>query len=138
MGRDDLVPESWRPRLKSPKHPNLTLLLSFKASPSTAFQGLDLPSYFHFIESFSQMTDKSTYPELNELDPAPASQTAPAAAAPPMPARPLSPMQQAKVTLKEAFPAVDDNVIEAVLIASGGNIEPAFNALLGIAPFPCC
>jgi hypothetical protein len=41
-------------------------------------------------------------------------------------------MQQNKVTLKEAFPSVDDNVIEAVLIASSGNIEPAFNALLGM------
>lgn len=82
------------------------------------------------------MADKPTYPELSELDPAPASQTEPAVAAPQMPPRPPSPMQQAKVTLKEAFPAVDDNVVEAVLIASGGNIEPAFNALLGKVPFP--
>jgi hypothetical protein len=48
-----------------------------------------------------------------------------------MPARPLSPTEQAKMTLKEAFPGVDESIIEAVLIASGGKIEPAFNALLG-------
>ena len=80
------------------------------------------------------MAANSTPPELSELDPAPMTDTIPLAqpaTAPAMPPRPLSPMQQAKTTLKEAFPAVDDNVIEAVLIASGGNIEPAFNALLG-------
>jgi CDK inhibitor PHO81 len=78
------------------------------------------------------MTDNHTSPELSTLDPTPtATETAPLAAAPPMPPRPHSPQQQAKTTLKEAFPAVDDSVIEAVLIASGGNIEPAFNALLG-------
>lgn len=78
------------------------------------------------------MADKPTYAELSELDPMPTTEPIVQAPAPPMPPRPVSPMQQAKVTLKEAFPAVDDNVIEAVLIASGGNIEPAFNALLGI------
>jgi CDK inhibitor PHO81 len=41
-------------------------------------------------------------------------------------------MSQAKATLKEAFPDVDEAIIEAVLIASGGSIEPAFNALLGM------
>jgi len=34
-------------------------------------------------------------------------------------------------TLKEAFPEIDATVIGAVLQASGGRIEPAFNALLG-------
>jgi CUE domain len=53
--------------------------------------------------------------------------------APPKPPRPLGSREQAKATLKEAFPDVDDNIIEAVLIASGGKIEPAFNALLGIS-----
>lgn len=83
------------------------------------------------------MADKpvDTLPELSNLDPAPiaagtmaTTTTAPVTAAPP---RSQSPRSQAKATLKEAFPDVDDGVIEAVLIASGGNIEPAFNALLG-------
>lgn len=76
---------------------------------------------------------ESTIPELSNLDPTPSTTAAPAApAAPPKPSRPMSVMEQNKVTLKEAFPNVDENVIEAVLIASSGNIEPAFNALLGI------
>lgn len=85
------------------------------------------------------MTDpKPPTPELKDLDPTPAppesNMTADVAssAPPPMPPRPANPMEQAKITLKEAFPTVDENVIEAVLIASGGNVEPAFNALLGI------
>lgn len=40
-------------------------------------------------------------------------------------------MQQAENTLKEAFPTIDAAVVRAVLRASGGNVEPAFNALLG-------
>ncbi|KAH8811788.1 hypothetical protein F5884DRAFT_783431 [Xylogone sp. PMI_703] len=51
---------------------------------------------------------------------------------PPKPPRPVSPQQQAENTLKEAFPSIDATVIKAVLIASGGRIEPAFNALLGM------
>lgn len=52
--------------------------------------------------------------------------------APPKPPRPLSPQQQAENTLKEAFPSIDAAVIKAVLTASGGRVEPAFNALLGM------
>jgi hypothetical protein len=52
-------------------------------------------------------------------------------AAPPKPPRPLSPQQQAENTLKEAFPNIDAAVVKAVLTASGGHVEPAFNALLG-------
>jgi hypothetical protein len=87
------------------------------------------------------MTDKPEYtvPELSNLDPTPSTTappvvpvtTATSNAAPPKPPRPVNPLEQNKVTLKEAFPNVDENVIEAVLIASSGNIEPAFNALLG-------
>lgn len=51
--------------------------------------------------------------------------------APPKPARPLAPEQQAENTLKEAFPSIDIVVVKAVLRASGGKVEPAFNALLG-------
>jgi CUE domain len=52
--------------------------------------------------------------------------------APPKPPRPLSSQQQAENTLKEAFPSIDAAVVKAVLIASGGRVEPAFNALLGM------
>jgi hypothetical protein len=51
--------------------------------------------------------------------------------APPKPPRPLSEAQKNILILKEAFPNVDDGVIKAVLSASGGRVEPAFNALLG-------
>ena len=50
---------------------------------------------------------------------------------PPKPPRPLNPEQQAENTLKEAFPSIDAAVVKAVLRASGGKVEPAFNALLG-------
>ena len=53
------------------------------------------------------------------------------AVAPPKPPRPLAPEQQAENTLKEAFPSIDAAVVKAVLRASGGRVEPAFNALLG-------
>lgn len=53
-------------------------------------------------------------------------------AAPPKPPRPLSPQRQAENTLKEAFPTIDAAIVKAVLVASGGEIEPAFNALLGM------
>lgn len=53
-------------------------------------------------------------------------------AAPPKPPRPLNPQSQAENTLKEAFPTIDAAVVKAVLIASGGRVEPAFNALLGM------
>lgn len=51
--------------------------------------------------------------------------------APPKPPRPLSPRQQNEQTLREAFPSIDAAVVKAVLTASGGKVEPAFNALLG-------
>ncbi|KAI4289091.1 MAG: hypothetical protein L6R35_001637 [Caloplaca aegaea] len=50
--------------------------------------------------------------------------------APPKPPRPVNPLQQAENTLKEAFPSIGPSVVRAVLRASGGNLEPAFNALL--------
>jgi hypothetical protein len=53
-------------------------------------------------------------------------------AAPPKPPRPISEQQQNEITLREAFPTIDVAVVKAVLIASGGRVEPAFNALLGM------
>ncbi|CAG7558459.1 unnamed protein product [Fusarium equiseti] len=49
---------------------------------------------------------------------------------PPQPPRPVSETQQNETILKEAFPSVEMSVIKAVLRASGGRVEPAFNALL--------
>jgi len=66
-------------------------------------------------------TDAPTGPKPATVEDAP----------PPKPPRPLSPQQQAENTLKEAFPSIDAAVVKAVLIASGGKVEPAFNALLG-------
>ncbi|KAF9870134.1 CUE domain-containing protein [Colletotrichum karsti] len=61
-----------------------------------------------------------------------ASSTAPASAeaAPPKPPRPSTETQKTEDILKEAFPSIDISVIKAVLRASGGRIDPAFNALL--------
>lgn len=50
--------------------------------------------------------------------------------APPRPQRPLSPIARIKKDLKDAFPQIDDKYIHACLIASGGNADPAFSALL--------
>lgn len=50
---------------------------------------------------------------------------------PPKPPRPMTEAQKNQLILKEAFPTVEDGVIKAVLTASGGRVEPAFNALLG-------
>lgn len=52
---------------------------------------------------------------------------------PQKPPRPVDPQVQAQNTLIEAFPDIDSNVIKAVLVASGGKVEPAFNALLSMS-----
>jgi hypothetical protein len=54
-------------------------------------------------------------------------------APPPKPPRPLSPSAHAENTLIEAFPSIDSKVVKAVLLASGGKVEPAFNALLSMS-----
>lgn len=51
---------------------------------------------------------------------------------PQKPPRPVDPNAQAQNTLIEAFPDIDTNVVKAVLVASGGKVEPAFNALLSM------
>ena len=51
--------------------------------------------------------------------------------APNKPPRPPTETQTNEMILKEAFPSVDKGVIKAILSASGGKVEPAFNALLG-------
>jgi hypothetical protein len=54
-------------------------------------------------------------------------------APPPKPSRPMSPQAQAEATLIEAFPSIDAKVVKAVLVASHGKVEPAFNALLSMS-----
>lgn len=49
---------------------------------------------------------------------------------PPKPPRPSTETQRNEQILKEAFPSIDMPIIKAVLTASRGQIEPAFNALL--------
>ena len=51
-------------------------------------------------------------------------------APPPKPPRPMTELQKNVLILKEAFPSIDEPVIKAVLSASNGRIDPAFNALL--------
>lgn len=52
---------------------------------------------------------------------------------PVMPARPASPFSQGEATLAEAFPSIDSKVRRAVLVASGGDVEAAFTALLSMS-----
>ncbi|KAI1497395.1 hypothetical protein F5X99DRAFT_397078 [Biscogniauxia marginata] len=52
---------------------------------------------------------------------------------PAKPPRPLTEQQKNESILKEAFPTIELSVIKAVLAASGGRIDPAFNALLGMS-----
>lgn len=99
-------------------------------SPTTARE-LDFddePQEIGNVHSASAEQDKSPSPkprvsfaDTNEEHDAP----------PAKPPRPLSPKAQAENTLIEAFPNIDTKVVKAVLMASGGRVEPAFNALLG-------
>ncbi|KAH7040755.1 uncharacterized protein B0I36DRAFT_371265 [Microdochium trichocladiopsis] len=63
----------------------------------------------------------------------PSAQTTADEAPPSKPPRPVSQQQKNEQTLREAFPTIDLSVIRAVLTASGGRIDPAFNALLGMS-----
>ncbi|KAI1179471.1 hypothetical protein F4777DRAFT_532677 [Nemania sp. FL0916] len=84
--------------------------------------------------------DDDDVPETGVLNtsattaPAPSATTGPAEeTAPAQPPRPLTTQQKNEQILKEAFPSIDATVIKAVLAASGGQIDPAFNALLGMS-----
>lgn len=54
-------------------------------------------------------------------------------APPSKPPRPVSESQKNADVLKEAFPDIELSVIKAILVASGGQVEPAFNALLSMS-----
>lgn len=91
------------------------------------------------------MEDGSTKPDPTTGAATEASKAAPAATPsnppttasdevpPPKPPRPMTEQQKNEAILKEAFPSIESSVIKAVLIASGGRIDPAFNALLGMS-----
>ena len=77
-------------------------------------------------------TTKPTDPEGQiSATEVPAEARAEQEAPPTKPPRPMSEAQKNEHILKEAFPTVDQGVIKAVLRASSGRVEPAFNALLG-------
>lgn len=80
-------------------------------------------------------TTTSSKPPANSSSPRPqVSFQAEAEEIPPAkPARPNSPTAHSEHTLIEAFPSIDAKVVKAVLMASGGKLEPAFNALLGMS-----
>jgi hypothetical protein len=86
----------------------------------------DVPETAHLPAPERQPTPQkrvSFQDEVEEVGPAP----------PPKPPRPMSPQAKAEVTLIEAFPSIDAKVVKAVLVASNGKVEPAFNALLGMS-----
>jgi hypothetical protein len=57
---------------------------------------------------------------------------------PPKPPRPVNRMEQDAKALADMFPDTDAKVIKAVLVASGGDVERAMNALLSMeTPVRC-
>jgi len=105
----------------------LRILQKPPESPTTARE-LDFDDESHETPASPQPRAPSPTQEPATNLPAPGSGED---VAPPKPPRPGNPTRQAENTLKEAFPNIDVVVIKAVLQASGGSVEPAFNALLG-------
>ncbi|GAB7338499.1 hypothetical protein MBLNU457_5250t1 [Dothideomycetes sp. NU457] len=101
--------------------PTTAKQLDFDDEPQDAASAKDPTHPVNKPDSAATMSD-TLKPNAHEEEQAPAK-----------PPRPLTPQQQSIQTLKEAFPDIDTTVIGAVLQASGGNIEPAFNALLGMS-----
>lgn len=83
----------------------------------------------------SSATDKAASPPPTSKSPKPGVRFSEQAEEipPQKPPRPADPNVQAQNTLIEAFPDIDTNVVKAVLLASGGKVEPAFNALLSMS-----
>ncbi|OBT94783.1 ubiquitin-binding protein cue5 [Pseudogymnoascus verrucosus] len=103
--------------------------------PTKTSSGAESPTTARPLEMDDDDVQETPVASGGEQTTAPAGQPAAGTTteqAPAKPPRPLSAQQQAENTLKEAFPGVEAAVIKAVLIASGGKIEPAFNALLGM------
>ncbi|KAI0541679.1 hypothetical protein GGR58DRAFT_411464 [Xylaria digitata] len=74
------------------------------------------------------LSNSATTAPPNAISTAPTDETPPT-----QPPRPLTTQQKNEQILKEAFPSIDAAIIKAVLAASGGQIDPAFNALLGMS-----
>jgi len=102
--------------------------------------GAESPTTARSLDFDDDVQDSSAAPE-GTLSPTPPPAKSPKPrvsfqdeeAPPAKPPRPLSPQVQAENTLIEAFPGVDAKVVKAVLVASGGKVEPAFNALLSMS-----
>lgn len=77
-----------------------------------------------------QEQEKSEKPETPEKSEKP--EATEEEEAPPAPPRPVSPVSSMKKDLKDAFPSTDDRLITGILVASQGNMDSAFNALLYI------
>ncbi|KAA8895475.1 hypothetical protein FN846DRAFT_969521 [Sphaerosporella brunnea] len=83
--------------------------------------------------SVPEVTTTSAENASTPQGPASSSPKVPEETAPAKPPRPVSPNSQNQATLEEAFPGIDKAVIRAVLVASRGDLEPAFNALLSMS-----
>ncbi len=83
----------------------------------------DIDNEGNTLQSTSATTTSATAPTASQDATAPPSK----------PSRPLTEQQKNEAILKEAFPSIDLTVIKAVLAASAGQIDPAFNALLGMS-----
>ncbi|KAI9794826.1 MAG: ubiquitin-binding protein cue5 [Peltula sp. TS41687] len=88
---------------------------------TNSFSAVNLQDSSTETQTSNQPTTSTTNPRSDDELP------------PPKPARPMNPLDEAEATLKEAFPTIDAAVVKAVLTASGGKVEPAFNALLGMS-----
>ncbi|CAN6641290.1 ubiquitin-binding protein Cue5p [Trichomonascus vanleenenianus] len=85
-------------------------------------------------ESLPEYSDKiDRVEELEAAQAAEADKEEIAPTPPPKPPRPVSPFARAMAQLQEAFPNTEESVIRAVLVASGGKLDPAFNALLSMS-----
>jgi len=82
---------------------------------------------------FEDDNQESTVPHPERVTSPPKQVSFQEEAPPPKPPRPLSPQAHAEATLIEAFPSIEAKVVKAVLVASGGKVEPAFNALLSMS-----
>lgn len=113
-------------RLTTPRQPTKTGTTSGAESPTTARE-LDFDD-----DNDAPGAEHVTAPPPPSKSPKPGVRFSESATEipPPKPPRPMSSQQQAENTLIEAFPSIDAKVVKAVLVASGGKVEPAFNALL--------
>lgn len=116
--------------LKSKDAPQVTSKDEETASSTeeTEISATDKKETAASVNDKKDATTKSDAEESNKID-----KKSETDDAPPPPPRPVSRVSQIKQDLKDAFPNIEDKLITAVLIASQGNADPAFNALLYIS-----